>query len=176
MQCICARIMKKPNVQGYAKWQGNKQNIPYGSCDKWCKIGSANAAVLPEPVLARAITSFPFIMDGMPFAWICVAWVIPIWWQLSTSHCSKPSSYCLSQPNKPHICFDKQKKKQYDQQDDTYRELRLWKHSLIRHVFFRLLHYWLNFYNMFTFFWKVSNHGYSPKTVSNVSVTHSVMH
>jgi hypothetical protein len=34
-------------------------NIPNGSDANFCNIGNANAAVLPEPVLARPITSLP---------------------------------------------------------------------------------------------------------------------
>ncbi|RUS25428.1 hypothetical protein BC938DRAFT_472194 [Jimgerdemannia flammicorona] len=37
-------------------------NTPYGSSDNFCRIGSANAAVLPEPVLAPPITSRPIMI------------------------------------------------------------------------------------------------------------------
>ena len=38
----------------------------------FCRIGSANAAVLPVPVWARPTTSLPSSMVGMARAWIGV--------------------------------------------------------------------------------------------------------
>ena len=36
-----------------------RANIPYGSCDHFCRIGAANAIVLPDPVFAPPIQSRP---------------------------------------------------------------------------------------------------------------------
>jgi hypothetical protein len=47
-------------------------NIPYGSSHSFCRIGRANAKVLPLPVLAHPIQSSPERMRGMQLIWIGV--------------------------------------------------------------------------------------------------------
>lgn len=41
--------------------------------------GIQNAAVLPDPVLARANISFPSSASGIAFSWICVGSDQPSW-------------------------------------------------------------------------------------------------
>lgn len=42
-----------------------------------CKIGSANARVLPLPVSAKAITSWPYRVYGKDYCWILVGLLYP---------------------------------------------------------------------------------------------------
>lgn len=47
-------------------------NSPLGSSQSFCKIGSANAAVFPEPVDATPMISRPWRAWGRASAWISV--------------------------------------------------------------------------------------------------------
>ena len=68
------------------------QNIPYGSLDRSWIIGSANAAVFPDPVCAPPITCLPFKIAGIVFAWISVGWTMPTSLAAFASHPLIPSS------------------------------------------------------------------------------------
>jgi hypothetical protein len=52
-------------------------NIPYGSSHNFCRIGRANAKVLPLPVLAHPIQSSPARMRGMQLIWMGVGCFSP---------------------------------------------------------------------------------------------------
>lgn len=54
---ICRRVLER--MWWYLAGVSMTAKIPYGSFDSFSKIGRAKAAVLPLPVRARPITSFP---------------------------------------------------------------------------------------------------------------------
>lgn len=57
-----------------------------------CRIGSANASVLPEPVCAPPITSRPSRIAGIVAAWMGVGVVIDSIFSARTSVCEMPSA------------------------------------------------------------------------------------
>ena len=64
--------------------------MPKGSSARRCRIGNANAAVLPLPVCARPSTSRPARIFGMQ--WVCtgVGLCIPSSLQVCTAHSARP--------------------------------------------------------------------------------------
>eukprot|EP00967_Tisochrysis_lutea_P055305 scaffold69462_cov27-Tisochrysis_lutea.AAC.1 len=65
--------------------------MPYGSFESACSTGSANAAVLPDPVSAEPTTSLPLSVGPMHAAWIGVGLRRPISLQLAISQGERPS-------------------------------------------------------------------------------------
>ena len=53
------------NDSKYLVGVNTKAKIPYGSTDSLCKMGNANAIVLPEPVLALPMQSLPGMIVSM---------------------------------------------------------------------------------------------------------------
>ena len=49
-----------------------KANIPTGSSAHFCRMGTANATVFPEPVLLPPMQSLPFNISGMQSFWMPV--------------------------------------------------------------------------------------------------------
>ena len=53
-------------------------NIPKGSSDSFCRMGRANAAVLPLPVFAQPMQSFPGGNKNEKDCYLCYEYSIPI--------------------------------------------------------------------------------------------------
>lgn len=62
----CSEIWKANSLVGV----NINPKYRWGFCSNACKIGKANAPVLPDPVSARPITSFPFNVTGI--ASLCI--------------------------------------------------------------------------------------------------------
>jgi hypothetical protein len=94
------RLMPDPRIRNCsAIWNASslvgvktKENTPNGSAANDCKMGSANAAVFPDPVFADPITSCPLRIDGMQQFWISVGLVIDRLERDDISHGHTPKS------------------------------------------------------------------------------------
>lgn len=64
--------------------------IPIGSSAHFCRIGTANAAVFPEPVFEPPMQSRPDRMGGMQEAWIEVGRFMAMTAKEATSHGETP--------------------------------------------------------------------------------------
>lgn len=53
-------------------------NIPKGSSESFCRMGRANAAVLPLPVFAQPMQSFPGGNKNEKDCYLCYKYSIPI--------------------------------------------------------------------------------------------------